>query len=180
MEIQRVKELADAIEKSGLNPNEFFLLYYLFISKEVPKSINYDYKYSLKASGYLEKDDKLSVKAKKLFGENLVDGENVERYRLLWPSMILPTGKNARSSSKELEVRFKWFFENYDYTWDEIFKATEEYIRYFAERGYAFMRTSAYFIYKETSPKLRVSTLAEWCDKISDPTVHENSYDIEL
>lgn len=180
MEIQKVKEIAEIIEKTELNPNEYFLLYYLFTGKEVPKSINYDYKYSLRKHSYLDEYDNLSVKAKKLFGQNLVDLDNVEKYRLLWPSLILPSGKNARSSAKELEVRFKWFFENYDYSWEEIFSATEEYIRYFEKKGYTFMRTSAYFIYKEASPKLRSSTLAEWCDKISDGGVHEDTYDLDI
>lgn len=114
------------------------------------------------------------------FKDKTIDVENVEQYRALWPNVLLPSGKNAKSSLKEIEIRFKWFKENYEYDWNVIYKATEEYIKHYAEKQYQYMRTSAFFIYKDTSPKVRTSDLAEWCDKVTNGnTVHE-TFDIDI
>jgi hypothetical protein len=183
MKLEKVQELVEQIEKADLNPNEYVVLYYLFCGKPIPKTINGDaYIYSLKMKGWITSAGKLSGGAMLLFNEDKISADYIERYRLLWPSIILPSGKSARSSNKELEIRFKWFFENFSYTWEEVYKATEEYIKYFQERGYNFMRTSAYFVYKEVSPKLRNSTLAEWCDNISNDNsvIHDDGFDINV
>lgn len=141
------------------------------------------YKKYLLINDWIDMDERAmdKVRSTRIF-EDLLDSEfvkNVEIYRSMWPPITLPTGKTARSPSKDLELRFKWFFSNYNYTWDMIFQATENYITYYRDRNYVFMRTSSFFIYKEESTKIRTSNLAEWCDSIKDG-IEEEDFHIDV
>lgn len=178
-----VKELFKFCSTHNLTPNEVYALYYI-VNKEasIYLNVNIDaYKMSLRVKGWLDSNSELAKKSHiSLFKDDSISAENIEKYKVLWPAIMLPSGKNARSSSIELEGRFKWFFDNFDYSWDIIYKATLEYVKYYEERGYNFMRTSAFFIFKESTPKLRTSTLAEWCDKVTTGDVVHESFDIDL
>lgn len=177
----KIEDIIKECEKHNLSPNEYFVLYLIFNEKPIPKTINETaYKTHLAVKEFLTYEYKLTDKGKNIFKKDKLDKAKVESYKLMWPSLILPSGKNARSTSNELESRFKWFFDNFEYDWDTIYKATEEYIKYYQERGYNFMRTSAYFIYKENIPKLRTSTLAEWCDKVLNQNVTHESFDLDI
>lgn len=181
MKIDRINEFISYCSKLGLSPNEYCTLHFIYTGKEPLKTINTDgYSLVLRSKGYLDKDKKFTDKAHELFKEKSIPIENIETYKSLWPSIILPSGKNARCASTELKIRFQWFIDNFDYDWNTIYKATEEYIKYYADRGYNFMRTSAYFIFKEDTPKLRTSTLAEWCDKVTTGIVENESFDIDI
>jgi len=180
MKLENLDEILKECTKNNLSPNDYLLLYCLFKNKPLPPHINdVQYKISLFCRGYLNNKYELEKKALDLFFTE-IDPEKIEEYRLMWPNLILPSGKNARCNSKELQAKFKWFFDNYDYEWDTILKATVEYIKYYSERGYNFMRTSSYFIYKESIPKFRTSTLAEWCDKVLHGNVEHESFDIDI
>lgn len=181
MKIETATEFIDYVSSLNLNPNEFSTLYFIFTKKKAPKTLNIDgYKSVLYTKGWIDGRGNLNDKSISLFETSNIDNQSVERYRQMWPSIVLPNGKYARSSHKELEVRFKWFFENFSYDWETIYKATEEYLKYYEERRYNFMRTSGFFIYKESSPKLRTSDLAEWCDKTLSVQDSHTSYDIEI
>lgn len=96
------------------------------------------------------------------------DREKITQYREMFPKGNLPYGLPARNPVKELEKKFLWFFNNYDYTWDVILQATKNYISHCDTESYKFMKTSTYFISKANPDKTVVSTLASWCDMIKD------------
>ena len=53
---------------------------------------------------------------------------NINTYVMLFPKGKLPSGKPARVNEKTLIDCFRWFFETYDYTWDQVYAATRKYL----------------------------------------------------
>lgn len=182
VKIQKVHTIYADLQKSGLNPNEYFYLYSIILGLEPPKGINIGLaKAMLIDKGWIDHEDNPTIKfaSDPIFeiAETKDFTENVEKYRSLWPKGVLPSGKPAKSSVKDLEQRFKWFFKNYDFDWEDILKSTEAYISSQAENGYRFMRTAAYFIYKQDTPQLRISTLADWCE---NSTEEQKNFGIDI
>lgn len=179
LKTRETNKILEEICKYGLTPNEYFALSMILQDKPLPDKLSHD-----KYRRYLFINDWITMYNKatpKLIESGIFEDvedinftKNVETYRSLWPAITLPTGRTARSTSIDLQSRFKWFFKNYNYDWDIVLKATEHYITYYRDRNYAYMRTSSYFIYKEETTKLRTSTLAEWCDRIQDGVIEEN------
>lgn len=99
--------------------------------------------------------------------------QKIEEYRVLFPAMKLPSGKPARQNVKALTESFKWFFETYDFTWDQILQATKMYVREYEEKDYLYMVTSQYFISKQDKNKVKQSALADYCDMIADGVKEE-------
>lgn len=183
MKSETINQLQAELTKLGLSPNEYFMLYAIINKKEYPVGVNVDlYRSELWDKGLLTPNWEPTDKGRKVF-DFPIDPDfdmNVERWRLMWPAGLLPHGKRARSDSRELKLKFKWFFENYDYSWSTIFTATEDYIHYYAETNYLYMRTSSYFIFKQTTPALRTSELSEWCDKVLNPDASDEGFDINV
>jgi len=100
--------------------------------------------------------------------------EFVEEYRELFPAGKLPHGKPARVNVKTLINNFRWFFENYDYTWDEVIAATKRYVNEYSKKDYLYMQTSQYFISKADQSKVKQSQLADYCDMIRDGVQEED------
>lgn len=176
--------LLEEFKKHGLSPNEYFHLYHVVTGEDIPKGMNpMVAKARLMEKGWMDVNNNLLEKYtdNPIFEVEKISelGRNIEIYRSYWPKGILPTGKPARSSVKDIEQRFKWFFKNYSYKWDVIFKATESYIVSNADHGYRFMRTAAYFVYKQDSPSIRTSTLADWCETVVSGDVNQ-TFDINL
>lgn len=92
----------------------------------------------------------------------------VTQYRELFPKSKLPSGKLARNNVNTLIENFKWFFSTYDYTWDDVIKATKAYIKEYRNKDWQYMKTSQYFISKQDKHKVKVSELADYCDMIKD------------
>jgi hypothetical protein len=90
-------------------------------------------------------------------------GENLTRYLELFPNIKLPSGKMARSDRRNLETNFRWFFENYQYGWEILLKATEIYVNEYQRKNWLYMRTSQYFIKKQEQDKSIMSELANYC-----------------
>ena len=67
---------------------------------------------------------------------------------------------------KTLENGFRWFFDNYEYSWEIILSATRKYVYDFEMKNYEYMRTSQYFIRKQNTDKSWDSDLATYCDMI--------------
>jgi len=101
-----------------------------------------------------------------LLGKGYMEMLNI--YREAWPAGKLPSGKPGRQNVKTLENAFRWFFEVYDYTWEEIAHATVLYINQYKEKDYKYMKTSQYFICKQDKNKVKHSELADYCDMIRD------------
>jgi hypothetical protein len=85
---------------------------------------------------------------------------------MLFPAIKLPTGSLARVSAKNLIPAFEWFFSNFNYTEEEILKATELYVSQWEEKSYSHMRTSLYFVRKQSIDKSFSSDLANYCELI--------------
>jgi CMP-N-acetylneuraminic acid synthetase len=103
---------------------------------------------------------------KDLLGDNFTS--NIKTYVEIFPNRKLSSGKYARVNPKNLENSFRWFFENYEYDWDMIFKATKKYIYDYSLKNYEYMRTSQYFIRKQNIDKTYDSELADYCNMIDN------------
>ena len=115
--------------------------------------------------------DNYFLKAKKktniqLMGKDF--NEKIKQYREIFPAKKLPSGKPARQNVKALTDSFRWFFESYDHTWDDVIKATKMYVNEYRDADYLYMVTSQYFVSKQDKHKVKVSLLADYCDLIKE------------
>jgi hypothetical protein len=94
--------------------------------------------------------------------------EMLKIYREAWPTGKLPSGKPGRQNVKTLENAFRWFFDTYDYTWEEVAHATVMYTNEYRQKDYMYMKTSQYFICKTDKHKVKHSELADYCDMVRD------------
>ena len=184
-------QIFNFIISKGITPNQCYVLDSIK-KKVVPVNVNihqdlrvlvadgwltpvgHTYKLELKAEELLtDVEDMLRVSKKKnstaVMGDNYK--ENVLKYIELFPKIIIPTSKlPARSAPKNVETVFKWFFENYSYTWETIFKATSFYVDEYERKNYHYMRTSQYFIMKQEVDKTVLSKLADYCAIVASGT----------
>jgi len=93
---------------------------------------------------------------------------NIDQYRAIFPKGKLPSGVPGRNNVKILTENFRWFFAEYNYTWEEIIKATKMYVNEFQKNNYMYMQNSQYFISKQDKHKVKTSKLADYCDMIRD------------
>ena len=179
-----MQEVFNKLMKAGLTPNAFYVLYCMH-NKIVPdksvnasleitrlKSGNYltenlelsgnTLKFIEEIEGYFKKSKKKTSKA--LMGDSFL--ENIKTYNELFPATKLPSGVYARVNVKSLENAFRWFFQEFDYTWDTVIQATELYVEEYSITKYNYMRNSQYFIRKQNTDKTWDSTLATYCDMI--------------
>ena len=193
-------ELFQVIISNSITPNQLFLLYTMrekisaplinskaevinLIDKKFVEVIVKDDKrnYVLSQSGSLlvESLESYFVKAKKktdkqIMGDNFND--MVNKYREVFPSCKLPSGKPARQNVKALSESFRWFFTTYEYTWDEIIQATKMYVNEYRNADYLYMATSQYFIAKQDKHKVKTSALADYCDMIKEGVETETKH----
>ena len=181
-----MEEIFNKLIKEELTPNSFYVLYSICNKIKPYKYVNSSLEVTkLKQEGWLEEDLSLSSKSiifiteidgffkkakkkttKDLLGNNFTD--NIQKYVEIFPNRKLSSGKYARVNPKNLENSFRWFFENYDYDWDMIFKATKKYIYDYNLKNYEYMRTSQYFIRKQNTDKTYDSELADYCNMIDN------------
>ena len=168
-----------------LTPNQFYVLYSIR-EKETTPLVNTAMEYrNLKQNGWILENGDLSKKAQRVVNEvegffkrakkmtnKLLMGndfsDQIDKYNDLWPKMRLPSGKAARSAKGNLEAPFRWFFENHDFTWEEIMKATAYYLDEKEADRWNYCRTSQYFIRKQATDKSWNSELADNCQLIKD------------
>ena len=186
----------DIISGKGLSPNQYYLLACMHDNIQ---SKNINIVLELRALVHNEyvivtKDDKLIItdKAKKLIkeieslfvtkahkatskslGEDYT--QNIKDYNEIFPAIKLPTGKYARTNANNLKAAFKWFFDNFDYTWETILEATEMYVIEYESNNYKFMRTSQYFIRKQDSDKSYSSDLATYCEMVLNGDIPDDT-----
>jgi hypothetical protein len=126
---------------------------------------------TIKAKKVITRFENYFVRAKKRTNIQLMGKEFLKRineYRDIFPAGKLPSGKPGRVNVKTLENSFRWFFENYEFTWDEVIDATKMYVNAYRDNDYMYMKTSQYFISKQDKSKVRTSDLADYCDMIRD------------
>lgn len=166
------------ILKENLSPNQFYVLNCI---KQKTQPVNVNLHQELRGlitEGWLRlsiKDltvyllePKAEVLISKFSGNPIVDDltSSIIKYNGLFPKGKLPSGKLARVNPKNLETALKWFFENFDYDWNTILRATACYVDDYEKRGYLYMQTSQYFIRKQQVDRTWQSDLANWCELI--------------
>jgi hypothetical protein len=177
-------ELFDMITSAKLTPNQYYILCCMHDSVS-PIRMNFklelrslledkwlsvkDDKYVLEPKTYtlIKKIEKLFKIQKKKTSIMLMDSnykEKILAFKMIFPNVKLPSGRAARSATKNLETAFRWFFEHHEYSWDNILAATEKYVdEYEMDRKY--MTCSLYFIRKQISgTKDFMSKLADYCE----------------
>ena len=188
-------ELFQIMLKNNLTPNQVLLLFGIKQGVSLPQVTNDDklaleklgflvlengkYTMSAEAKSLIVHLDNYFTKAKKktdaqLMGQDFVDKINI--YREVFPNIKLPSGKPARVNVKMLSESFRWLFETYDYTWEQIIKATKMYVNEYRDAQYMYMQTSQYFICKQDKHKVKSSTLADYCDMIRDGIETESKH----
>jgi hypothetical protein len=188
-------ELFQKILKANLTPNQSLILFGMKQGISLKQTTQQD-KDILVEEGYLVKKDSLYtmtpqakllivqldnyfIKAKKktdsqLMGKNFVD--KINNYREIFPAKKLPSGKPARNNVKALGEAFRWFFETYNHTWEEVHKATRMYVNEYRDADYMYMQTSQYFICKQDKHRVKHSTLADYCDMIIEGVSTEDDH----
>jgi hypothetical protein len=187
---EKILELWSYIQSKELEPDEYFFIV-LLANKDLAR-LNmrnvHLIRRALIKKGWIDQNHNLTEKSKLLFEDTESKkpdvneyAANILEYRNIFPKVILPTGKAARSSLIDLKKRFDWFFSENSYTWEEIFQATKNYVSFYEDKNYAFMQTSAYFIKKSDSQRGVSSSLAEWCEQLQNPEIDKNkTYDIDI
>ena len=181
-----MNEIFNKLIKKKITPNSLYVLHCIKDKLSVSKSlVNSSLEvHKLKNEGWLNEDLQLTSKSiifmeelgsyfrksKKKTSQNLMGDNfsiNINVYNELFPAKKLGSGKYARTNVKNLEAGFRWFFENYDYKWETILKATKKYVIEYSMKNYEYMRTSQYFIRKQSSDKSFESDLATYCDMLN-------------
>jgi len=176
-------ELFNKIQKYGLTPNQCMLLFgyhegitpstYLLCDANKLSDLGYIKNNEITDEGQkiiAMLDNYFTVHKKKtekqLLGKS---GQlNIDQYRNIFPKGKLPSGVPARNNVKILSENFRWFFSEYNYTWEEIIKATRMYVNEYQKNNYMYMQNSQYFISKQDKHKVKTSKLADYCDMIRD------------
>ena len=186
-----MEEIFNILVTKHIAPNTFYVLYCIskytkpgnFVQSSIEvtrlKSDNWlteDLKLTEKSVIFIQEIDSYFKKSKKktsstLMGDSFLD--QIKLYNETFPNRKLSSGKYARVNVKTLENSFRWFFENYNYSWEVLLKATEKYVDEYSIRNYEYMRTAQYFVRKQNTDKTWDSELATYCDLI------ENGYDEE-
>jgi hypothetical protein len=174
-----IKQFYDILDELDVTPNAFHILWCI-ANKRRPKSVNahaelrnlvatklLDDKYAMTEEGKI-----VLKKVEALFQEKIVEEKPVisddfiGQYLELFPKGKLPSGKSARVNRRDIEKAFKWFFQNYEYSWETILKATAYYVDSFEKQKFMYMRNSQYFIGKTNPDKTKDSDLASYCEII--------------
>ncbi len=183
-----MRELFDFLVKNSVTPNGYLVLHSTFHSYMYPNYINFRHEqYRLEMTGHLKEEKKdvgsvyvltekglhllreaeeVALKAKRAKKAKIPLAEwedNIKRFNEMFPrSKKEGTNLSFRTNPKELMERFVWFFKEYpDYTWEQVFQATQKYCDSFDEStGYTYMQISKYFIKKDDKFRSTSSTLA--------------------
>jgi len=183
-----MRELFDFLVKNSVSPNGFLVLHSTYYSYMYPNYINFRHEqYRLEMTGHLKEEKKevgsifvltekglhllreaeeILMKTKRAKKTKIPLDEwepNIKRFNEMFPKGKKEgTNVSFRTNPKELMERFVWFFKEYpDYTWDQIFEATQKYVDSFDEStGYTYMQVSKYFIKKDDKFRSTSSSLA--------------------
>lgn len=184
-----MNKLNEMLIEEGITPNEFYIIECLNDNINSKLVNNHLELRKLKTGGYIEganltdkafelidKSKSISSviakkKRKKEEPEEYLGKDyktDVNKYNQIFPNRKLNTGKQARSHIKNISPGFVWFFKEYDYTWEEIYKATAVYVEERRRANYDFMQNSQYFVRKQNPDKTWNSSLADFCMSIRD------------
>jgi hypothetical protein len=189
-----MEEIFNKLLQAQITPNGLYVLYCIKNKIKCSDSINFNIEVlrlksgnylteSLELSGnslkFIEEIDGFFKKSKKKTSKNLMGDDfldNIKLYNELFPKGKLPSGVPARVNVKGLENAFRWFFENFSYSWETVLKATDKYVDEYSMNRYNYMRNSQYFVRKQNTDKTWDSTLATYCDMIEADDYEEPNY----
>jgi hypothetical protein len=178
-------EMYKILIRNDITPNQLYLLWGIREKVTTP-GINTNLELrNLKKKNLILENGSLHVDAKRILKEveaffkirkkktntSLMGDDfsaNMEKYNNAFPNMKLPTGKRARSAKGNLESAFRWFFQNYEYSWETIHKATAQYLDDRESQNWNYTRNSQYFIRKQQTDKTWDSWLADYCMDIEE------------
>jgi len=169
----------DILDELDVTPNAFHILWCI-ANKRRPKSVNahaelrnlvaaklLDDKYAMTEAGKTILDKVSTILNTQIVEPKpVISDDFIGQYLELFPKGKLPSGKSARVNRRDIEKAFKWFFQNYDYSWDTILRATAYYVDSFEKQKFMYMRNSQYFIGKTNPDKTKDSDLASYCEII--------------
>ena len=187
-------EIFNRLIQEDLTPNAYYVLHCIrekivpsgFVNKSLQvtklksdKWLNEDLSLTSKSIIFMEEINGFFKRTKKktsqdLLGQNFI--AHIQEYIEIFPNRKLSSGKYARTTPKNLETSFRWFFENYDYDWETLIKATEKYVDEYSIRNYEFMRTAQYFIRKQNIDKSFESDLATYCNLVTNASNEPDVY----
>lgn len=159
--ILKQSSLFDRLKHHKITVKQYITMYLEYINGDISEDS--------KEFQILKSIDDLFATKKKLKLDILMGDDyqqQVDDYLYAFPTTKLPNGKYARGNKKNIETNFRWFFENYNYSWDVIHSATVMYVQEYAAKNYLYMRTALYFIRKDDGTRMVHSDLADYCDKI--------------
>ena len=177
-------EIFNKLIKEKMTPNSLYVLHCIKNKLSVNDLVNSSLEVKrLQAEDWLKEDLSLSGKSiifieeltsffrkskkktsKHLMGDNF--DVSIKMYNEIFPTRKLNSGKYARTNVKNLEAGFRWFSENYEYSWETVLTATKKYVEEYSLNNYEYMRTSQYFIRKQNLDKSFESDLATYCDML--------------
>lgn len=176
-------ELYRNIIAAGLSPNQYFLL--LIRLGGLKEKINFNSEVELRIlrrEGFLDEDNEPTKKLAKtgLFEELPEDDKSMDRligkYLGMFPPIRLPSGAMARVNVPQAKEQFRQFFEQYNYSWDTIYKATQNYLDHYREKDWLYMRNSKWFILKDGE-----SQLALECEAVENEVEEpQSTFDIDI
>ena len=172
------------IQKYGITPNQCMILF-AFDEGVTPSNCEAADLLALFEEGYITNEKAITAEGKKviitlnnyftvnkkktnrqLLGKS--GALNIDQYRNIFPKGKLPSGVPGRNNIKILTENFRWFFAEYNYSWEEVMKATKMYVNEYQKNNYMYMQNSQYFISKQDKHKVKTSKLADYCDMIRD------------
>ena len=180
-----MEEIMNMLIKLKLTPNQFYVMWAIEDGVTTPILNTPLELKNVRNKGYLAEDGGLTeegakivkdvsaiFKGKKKKANKVVMGtdyeENIKTYNELFPKKKLNTGKFARSSKKNLEIAFRWFFDNYDYSWETVHKATRMYCNDRELVNWDYTMNNTYFIRKGEQDKTFKSALSDFCQAVED------------
>ena len=183
-----MQEVMNILIRAELSLNQFGILWYISENMAAPdilvpaKTAQIRH---LKSKGFLNEESQLTDKSKDLTKEiqgffkkqkkktdSIVMGnnynDNLTIYNEIFPKERLQSGMNARSAEINVKPNMRWFFDNTNFTWEEVFTATKAYNVAQELAGKKFMTCSQYFVRKQMKDKSFISLLADWCQSTKD------------
>lgn len=166
-----------------ITPNQFYLMCCMRDSiQSVGINIHTELR-GLEDSGMINKDGSLTPEAhgliaqleiyfnvqkqkttRQLLGEDFK--EQIQEFRQHWPKKRIPQGYYVTSTPENLEGAFRWFFKNYDYSWEIVMDATLRYLDEKQRDNWNYTMKSQFFIRKQQQDKSWHSELANYCELI--------------
>lgn len=175
-----MEKIYQKLRASGLNPNQLYVLWSIRENLS-PSMVNIAMEMRAMGSEWIDNNtltgkalsllmeidetfkDKKAKNDVELMGKDWK--EKIAEYRLIFPDRKLQSGKHARDTVKNMEPCFRWFFNNHDFDWETIFKATRKYCQEYMSPNDKYHQTSKYFI-RKVEAGIASSNLGNYCEMI--------------